>query len=186
MNFNKHYQLEGQHAFLSASTYHWIRYDELKLKNRWRTAQEARRGVELHEYAATAIRLKRKQPHNKDTVNQYINDAIGFRMSPEVVLYYSPNCFGTADAIGFRNNKLRIFDLKNGVSKVSIDQLLVYAALFCLEYGVSPFEIEFDLRIYQSNDIQFYTIDPGDIRQIMDIIIRSDDIINNLKVEGGA
>ena len=31
MVFNKHSDLEGSHAFLSASKYHWINYDEEKL-----------------------------------------------------------------------------------------------------------------------------------------------------------
>lgn len=28
MNFNNHLNLEGQHAFLGASKYHWINYAE--------------------------------------------------------------------------------------------------------------------------------------------------------------
>ena len=32
VNFNNHYNLEGQHAFLSASNYHWINYDEEKIE----------------------------------------------------------------------------------------------------------------------------------------------------------
>ena len=31
MNFNRHSNLEGQHAFLGASKYHWINYDESKV-----------------------------------------------------------------------------------------------------------------------------------------------------------
>lgn len=31
MIFNKHSALEGQHAFLGASKYHWINYDESKV-----------------------------------------------------------------------------------------------------------------------------------------------------------
>lgn len=31
MNFVKHSNLEGQHAFLGASTYHWINYTEEKV-----------------------------------------------------------------------------------------------------------------------------------------------------------
>ena len=31
MNFNKHSNLEGQHAFLGASKYHWINYSEDKV-----------------------------------------------------------------------------------------------------------------------------------------------------------
>lgn len=31
MNWNNHSVFEGQHAFLGASKYHWINYDEGKL-----------------------------------------------------------------------------------------------------------------------------------------------------------
>ena len=31
MIFNNHSNLEGQHAFLGASKYHWINYDETKV-----------------------------------------------------------------------------------------------------------------------------------------------------------
>lgn len=31
MNFNNHSNLEGQHAFLGASKYHWINYGEDKV-----------------------------------------------------------------------------------------------------------------------------------------------------------
>ena len=31
MDFNKHYSLEGKHAFLGASKYHWVNYDNDKI-----------------------------------------------------------------------------------------------------------------------------------------------------------
>ena len=78
----------------------------------------------------------------------YVNDAIGFRMRPEQPLFYSENCFGTADAISFDEKKkyLRIHDLKTGVGKVKLDQLLIYASLFCLEYNFKPGDMIFDLK----------------------------------------
>lgn len=183
MIFNKHYRLEGRHAFLSPSQYHWIRYDEDKLTDRFLNAMSASRGVELHKLAHDLIRLGVKLPASKKTLNLYVNDAIGGRMTPEQLLYYSDNCFGTADAIGFRRNKLRIYDLKNGETKASIDQLLVYAALFCLEYGFKPFEIEYDLRIYQSDEILLFEIDPADVVRIMDRIVTFDRQIELLRKE---
>ena len=83
----------------------------------------------------------------------YVNDAIGFKLRPEQILYYSPNCFGTADAIDLRGDLLRIHDLKTGKVPAHIEQLMIYAALFCLEYGIKPSDIDTELRIYQGDDI---------------------------------
>lgn len=174
MNFNKHYNLEGRHAFLSPSSYAWIRYDVEKLAERWVTSVAAKRGTELHDLAQRLITLGVKLPKTKTTLNMYVNDVIGHRMTPEQVLYYSENCFGTADAIGLKTGGdrilLRIFDLKTGITKASVDQLLVYAALFCHEYGFTPFELDYDLRIYQNDDKMEFEVDPGDIVHIMEQI----------------
>jgi hypothetical protein len=183
MIFNKHSNLQGQHAFLSASKYHWINYDPDKLASVFATSLAAQKGTELHLFASEAIRLGIKLPRSSKTLNQYVNDAIGFRMSPEQILYYSNNAFGTADAISFRNNILRIHDLKTGVTLGSPHQLEVYAALFCLEYGVKPFDIEMDLRIYQNDDIERFDTEPGVIVHIMDKIIAFDKIIESMRAE---
>ena len=114
MKFNDHSALNGAHAFLSASKYHWLNYSSDKLVETFRTAQAAAKGTRLHELAAEHIRLKMRMPRNKVTFNNYVNDAIGFRMTPEQVLFYSINCFGTADAISFDKGLLRIHDLKTG------------------------------------------------------------------------
>lgn len=181
MLFNRHSNLTGTHAFLSASNYHWINYDEGKLEHAFTTAQAARRGTELHDLACQAIRLGVKLLDVPQTINQYVNDAISFRMTPEQILFYSVNCYGTADAISFRNNKLRIHDLKNGISRTSEKQLYVYAALFCLEYGFKPYEIETELRIYQSNEVRIYEAVPDFIADIMDKIIGFDRRIEEWK-----
>ena len=152
MIFNKHSNLEGCHAFLGASKYHWINYDEDKLIETYNRAMAVQRGTELHDLAARCIKLGQKLPKSKKTLNMYVNDAIGYRMTPEQILYYSPNCFGTADAVSFSNNLLRIHDLKTGMTPAHMEQLVIYASLFCLEYRVRPGEINFELRIYQSDD----------------------------------
>ena len=153
MNFNKHSNLEGRHAFLGASRYHWINYDEEKLAESYRKCLAVKRGTELHAFAAECIRLGQRLPNSKKTLNMYVNDAIGFRMTPEQPLYFSDNCFGTADAISFRDDELRVHDLKTGETPAHMEQLLIYAALFCLEYRVKPGLIKTELRIYQSNGI---------------------------------
>ncbi len=145
MNFNKHSTLEGQHAFLGASKYHWINYTDEKLAETYSKFLAVQRGTVLHEFAAQCIRLGQKLPKSTKTLNMYVNDAIGFRMIPEQILYYSENCFGTADSISFRRNILRIHDYKSGVIPAHMEQLQIYAALFCLEYKVKPADINIEL-----------------------------------------
>lgn len=183
MDFKKHFHLEGRHAFLSPSNYAWLRYDDEKLVSRFFTSQEAALGTRKHKLASELIAMGIKLPANGKTINMYVNDAIGYRMTPELALYYSDNCFGHADAVGFRRNKLRIFDLKNGVSKPGIDQLLAYAALFCLEYGFKPFDIDYDLRFYYQDDVHKFETDPADVAQAIAQIVHCDKIIEQLKLE---
>lgn len=184
MNFNKHYSLEGKHAFLGASKHHWINYDADKLVDSYTKFQATLNGTILHDFACQCITLGQKLPKSQKTLNMYVNDAIGFKMKPEQVLYYSDNCFGTADAIIFRNNLLRIHDLKTGVTRAHIEQLEIYAALFCLEYNKKPSDIDMELRIYQNNEIIVHNPTVEDILPIMDKIITFDKIIDKMKIEG--
>lgn len=184
MNFNTHFELEGQHAFLSASKYGWINDDEEKLRERFHRFKAAQKGTKLHEIAKQLINESIQVVHNSNTFNSYVNDAIGYRMTPEQTLYYSPICFGTADAISFRKKKLRIHDLKTGRSRVSMRQLEIYAALFCLEYGIDPFDISTELRIYQSNQIFADEPAPEDIRHIMQKIVHDAELIERMEEEG--
>ena len=117
--------------------------------------------------------------------NMYVNDAIGFKMTPEQILYYSDNCFGTADAILFRNNFFRIHDLKTGKIPAHMEQLEIYAALFCLEYKVKPGDIEMELRIYQNNEILYHNPTAEDIVPIMDRIITFDKVIKKIREQEG-
>lgn len=184
MNFNKHYNLEGRHAFLSASKYHWLNYDEAKLINTYLVAEAASRGTKLHELAKQLILLNVKLPKNNLALNMYVNDAIGFKMLTEQVLYYSDNCFGTADAISFKKNFLRIHDLKTGVTPASMKQLLIYTAMFCLEYKIRPESIGIELRIYQNDDVLILTPEPEEVSAIMIKIINYDKKIDELKNGG--
>ena len=184
MRFNKHSELKGAHAFLSASKYSWDRYDEERLTEVFRTAQAARRGDELHEFAKEAIRLGVRL-RGTNTLAAYVNDAIGFKLSPEQVLVYSMNVFGTADTIGLRGRTLRIHDLKTGEKPGDFRQLKIYAALFCLEYGERPGELDIELRIYQNDEVQVYIPPVEDIAELMSRIITFDKVIERLKVEEG-
>lgn len=183
MNFNKHFELEGKHAFLSPSQYHWINYDQDKLINSYINFKAKERGTRLHAFAKECIELGIKLPKSKKTLNMYVNDAIGFKMTPEQPLYFSENCFGTADAISFKGNLLRIHDLKSGVTSASMNQLLVYSALFCLEYEFDPKDINAELRIYQSDEVMVHEPGPDEILPIIDKILIFDKVIKKIREE---
>lgn len=181
MIFNQHLDLAGQHAFLSPSNHHWLNYDEQKLEARYYAAKAARRGTDLHALAHEAIRLGVKLSKSNQALSTYVNDAIAYRMNCEQSLFYSVNCFGTADTIAFRRNKLRIHDLKTGISHVSERQLEIYAALFCLEYALAPFEIEVELRIYQREEIRILEPNPEMLVFIMGKIVTFDNYLEEIK-----
>lgn len=178
MNFNSHSNLIGKHAFLSASSYHWINYTDQKLEARLVSYRAAVRGTDLHNLAHEAIRLGIKLSKANPTLSMYVNDGIGYKMEVEQPLFYSDNCFGTADTISFRRNTLRIHDLKTGLTPSSMKQLEVYAALFCLEYGYSPFEITIELRLYQGGAVEVHNPPPEDIQYIMERIMYLDQMID--------
>ena len=201
----------GAHAILSPSKYSWTNYDSPEnLFNLVASSYAQEIGTLLHKLAEVAVRYKVKIPKiaakpmillwllangiprgiidvNKyvNTFVNYVNDAIGFDMTPEVVLKYSENAFGTTDAIRFNEKKmqLRIHDYKSGVTKPCLRQLEVYAALFCMEYNIKPKDLSMELRIYWQDDIIVGEPTPADIVPIIDKIIDSDKFINSLKGE---
>lgn len=183
MNFIKHSNLEGLHAPFSASQSAWLRYDDDKIIEAFLNKKASEIGTRLHEWAAETIRLGIRQPRSRKTLAAYVNDAIGYNMTPEVVLYYSDKFFGTADAISFKNNMLRIHDLKTGRGKVKMDQLMIYAALFCLEYKYKPGEIDIELRIYQNDDMIIHKPEADEILPIMDKIVKYDKLLSKIEEE---
>lgn len=187
MIFNRHSGLQGMHALLSASKPYWLNYDEDKLRDYFQSSEAAKRGTELHAFASEAIRLGVKLRTSARTLNLYVNDAIGYRMTPEQLLFYSEFCFGTADAISFseRKSTLRISDLKTGTTKSDVRQLEIYAALFCLEYGHKPFDIRTELRIYQNDECRVYEADPEVVARIMAKIVSFDKKIREYREEEG-
>ena len=56
----------------------------------------------------------------------------------------------------------------------------MYAAIFCLEYRYKPFDINIELRIYQSDEVRVYDADPDNITHIMDRIVTFDKKIKEL------
>ena len=207
MIFEKHLNLRGEHAFLAPSQPHWLRYSEEQLYQKYASNYAQAIGTSLHELAETLINnnLKLKKgdkltvlthllhdgiPRNVIDMDRlysnfmtYVNDAIGFKLTPEQILYYSDYCFGTADAISFRNNFLRIHDYKSGSIPAKMEQLMVYAALFCLEYKVKPGEIETELRIYQNDEIIFHNPTADEILPVMDSIIQMSKALERMNEE---
>ena len=180
MQWRDHSRLTGKHALLGASNYHWLNYDIPRLTAAVVNYQAKERGTRLHAFAAECIALKQKLPKSKKTLNAYVNDAIGFRMDTEQVLYYSENCFGTADAISFNDNVLRIHDLKTGAVPAHMEQLYIYAALFCLEYGYHPKDIQMEMRIYQNDEVWIEQPTSEEIDPIIEKIKAFDPIITDV------
>lgn len=208
MIFETHSELRGKHASLSPSQPYWLKYSEEQLYQKYVSSYAQSMGTSLHALAETLIanNLKLKKgdkltvlshllndgiPRNVIDIERiygnfmsYVNDAVGFKLTPEQILYYSPYCFGTADTISFRNNFLRIHDYKSGTLPAKMEQLLVYAALFCLEYKVKPGEIEVELRIYQNDEIVYDKPTAEDILPVMDCIVQNSRILERINEEG--
>lgn len=188
--FNTHSELQGLHAFLSASKYHWVNYSDEKVETTYKNILNTHRGTELHELAHDLIRLRVALPETNATLNAYVNDAIGYKMKTEVLLFASPHAFGTCDAISFgkpkdkrRKSILRIHDLKTGESRVTFTQLEVYVAFFCIEYQVDPRSIDIELRIYQHDSMESHTPDVDRIRNIMATVKRFSGILDRVREE---
>lgn len=182
MQFNTHRHLEGQHATFSPSQSSWLRYSDEQAAEVYINKKASEMGTILHAWAKSTIDLGIKQPRTNKTINAYVNDAIGFKMSTEVVLFYSERFYGTADAISFKNMFLRIHDLKTGKRPAKMEQLLVYAALFCLEYKIDPKDLKgCELRIYQNDNIEYCNPEPEEIQEVMDTIVHLDNVI--LKID---
>lgn len=181
MNFNNHLELQGRHAFLSPSKYHWLNYTDQRLEARYSSVTAAQRGTDLHALAHEAIRLGVKLSKTNKALSTYVNDAIGYKMVCDQPLYYSENCFGSADTISFRRGKLRVHDLKTGIIVATEQQLEIYAALFCLEYSVDPDSIDIELRIYQRDDIRIFEPFSERIIDIMNTIVAFDQQIQDFK-----
>lgn len=175
--FNDHSRLKNWHAEFSPSQPQWLRYDDEKLLLRHENNRAAEMGTRLHDWAKETIDLKIKQPRSKKTLSSYVNDAIGFDMTTEQKLIYSEYFGGTADSICFDGKVLRIHDLKTGVTPANMEQLLVYAAIFCLEYGYKPENIETHLRIYQNDEILYHDPAPEEIREIMNNIVHKNKVL---------
>lgn len=169
----------GSHAFLGASTYsRWWNKTPEEVHQLYKNIKAKERGITLHAMAAEDIRMKMLRPKNNQTFNRYVNDAINFGMRPEELLYFSKYVFGTTDAISFDGTKLRIHDLKTGLTEPSMHQLEAYAAYFFLEYGTrygfTPKDVETELRLYWNDQVIKAKPAPIDISMTMDKLYKHD------------
>lgn len=210
---NKHPEIKyGDHALISPSK-HILRenYTKQQFDNYIHSCYSTKIGTCIHELAASLIdariRVNRaeatkmitlkllenyipRQVFNAedyvDTFVPYVKDAIGYDMETEQVLKYSRFAFGTADAIRYNELKkqLRIHDLKTGKITANLDQLVAYAALFCLEYHVKPGEITTEIRIYQNGETIIGLPKGEDILPIMDQIVSFNDYYERTYGEG--
>lgn len=212
MIFRRHSELEGKHAILSASSWRWINDDPEALTKRLCSQYLAPIGTILHDIARKHIkhRIKLNKYDKKnimlelveqgvpefvidainldfmyDNLMRYVNDCIAFKMTPEVVLRFSNNFFGTADAIKYDEETrfLRIHDYKSGTTPAHMEQLMIYVALFCLEYAIKPSGIQCELRIYQGEEPTIYEPAPEEITQIIETIITFDNFMTKLREE---
>ena len=175
--------LENTHAFLSPSKHYWLNYTPEKLVSTYENYKRVALGTQYHKLASELITLAVRLPNTVASFNSFVNDAIGFKMKSEVLLFYSENCYGTADAISFSDGILRIHDLKTGQAPGSMNQLLIYAGLFCLDYAIDSKEIrEIHLRIYQNEEVIEFSPTIEDVFDVVTKIDEAEKIIENISM----
>lgn len=206
-----HEKLRDKHAFLSASGYHWINWSEDICNKRFESNFSTDTGTILHKLASDLIKMKTKITMDDKNLIDYtlringiprsvynteeillnlipfVNDCIGYRMSSEIILYYSPYCFGTTDAIGYSDIEkvLRVSDYKSGNTPAHMEQLKIYAALFCLEYKKDPAKLKgIELRIYQNGEIATELPTAEEIQKYMNVIKTKSGWVQNLFERG--
>ena len=64
-----------------------------------------------------------------------------------------------------------------------MEQVEVYAALFCLEYKVRPSDIKIELRIYKNDEVIVWNPTEEDIGPIMEKIIHLDKLLEEIDRE---
>ena len=203
MYWNDHHEYEGLHAFLGASQHYWLGWTDQILYQRYKNSFAADAGTVIHDLASRCIKRRIKLtkddinlikmelmnnsiPFNVIDIDKILNNTINFidycidnNMSSEIILFYSKYAFGTTDAISFDGKTLKIADLKTGVIPAKVEQLLIYAALFCLEYNVDPNNIKTELRIFQSGEVLAWEYSGNDIQYYMDRIVETENKLQN-------
>ena len=116
MIFNEHWNQVGKHAFLGASKYSWINYDEAKLVESYNNYLAVQRGTELHEFAAKCIELGQKLPRTQADILEYLIHNQGIRCIKYFVNSNEPNYSGVEGKSKNYNNNFGIWS--QGVKNV--------------------------------------------------------------------
>lgn len=210
VDYSKQKEQEQKHALLSPSKSHsWKDYDNESLLRMIKSNYAAEIGTIIHAYAADRIThgFKLAKSEKKEIIFEllrakippmavdmldanfifenlmnYVNDAIGFQMEPEVEVRYSEWCFGTADALKFyeKNKLLRVHDLKTGVLPAHMEQLVTYASLYCLQHRIKVVDIEVECRLYQAGEIIQYFPTSAEVLEMMNIIIEKSNFVERI------
>ena len=212
MSFEDYSIPEGSHAIFGASKSSWLNdADDDQIISRYINSFASTIGTSTHKFAKCCIDKKIRLSKNDKklllyhlltdpeanipkavidldylfpNVRNYVNDAITMHMQTEKRLIYSDLSYGTADAISCVNNYLRIHDLKTGKNPVHIDQLMIYAAYFCLDQDIRPRNLTgIELRIYQNAEIIFHNPKVEEIETIMEKSIYTNHVINKFRSE---
>ena len=178
----------SKHAFLSPSNPAWLNYTPDRLIERFNNHQAAALGTKLHNIAAELIDHRIFVAADGSAFSEYVNDCIRYEMATEVTLVYSDYAFGTADSIRLLERPpkplLRINDLKTGATPGKVEQTEIYAALYCLQEGLDPRSMDYELRIYHADGVVMYNPDGDRIWWVCNRIIELDDILRRYEVGG--
>ena len=197
-------ETNNAHALFAPSQPSWLRYEnEDQIISRLKSYYAQAIGTLVHEKAKSCIERRKKLNKNSSILLElyllenkipeaiidiqdlypnfmlYVNDCISMKMLPEQKLAYSEYCFGTADAVSFKKNLLRINDLKTGKLQAKMDQLKSYAGLFCLQNDIKPSAIKTELRIYQFGEANLYSPSAEELQDVMDRIVVTSNIVEN-------
>lgn len=165
---------------------------EINCHNKPASVREVARGIKRHIY-----NKYKRDPEKLDlmfrhlrylpseaygTVKTFINDVVTNDMLSEQKVGYSYFFNGTIDAVKFDKKLLQIYDLKTGSTPAKFEQLYIYCAEYCLQHSINPFEISFEIRIYQNDEIFGENPASADILSLMDNIVHKNKIL--MKFEG--
>lgn len=185
-------RVRNQYRTTLGTEIHEFAAAEIELGNKYKSTRELIKSLQTYMYSKykylsdnltvssyakkliSNLKLLPKEVY--EAVRFYINDGVGYKMDIEQCVFYSDHIFGHADTLLYKDNLLRIHDLKTGAHIADIDQLKVYAALFCLEYELKPSNMQFELRLYQWDGVTIINPEPDEIREITDIIVSVENI----------
>ena len=64
-----------------------------------------------------------------------------------------------------------------------MEQLLLYDALFCLEYRINPKDIQVENRIYQCDAISVANPSPDELKEFVDMVVEKEKCAREVRAE---